>query len=164
MTGTHPLTAAIVAARANDFDGLRRLVDWPLTGAGRMVRALAGVFERDRSGVLVTGLAELETAADRPEITAEVLAEAAPSLAAGREIRRADPAAAQAALAVVRVPAPPSGLTAEQHARLTQLVTRAGAVHEVLVVVSDTGELPVAMAPDTGLLVLLLPDKRLAVT
>ncbi|HEY7225970.1 MAG TPA: hypothetical protein VH561_20515 [Micromonosporaceae bacterium] len=162
MTSTHPLTAAIAAARADDVDALRRLVDWPLTGAGRMVRALADVRHLDRARLLVTGLAELDGAAVRPEISDELLQDVAPRLAAATDIRRAAPAAAQAALESVRVPEPPAGISDEQRARLLELGRRAAAVQEVLLLVSAAHEeWPVAIAPDSGLLVLVLPDKRI---
>jgi hypothetical protein len=155
--GNHVLTQAITAARAQDYDTLQGLIDWPLTGAADLSRALAGVREPDRTTVVASGLAELDAAASRPDLVAEILADAAPRLAAAREIRVAQDAQHHAVLAALQVTPPPPGLTDEQRARLTALQARAATLHDVYLVVSDTGELPVVVTPDTGRLVLLLP-------
>jgi hypothetical protein len=146
--GNHVLTQAITAARAQDYDTLQGLIDWPLTGAADLSRALAGVREPDRTTVVASGLAELDAAASRPDLVAEILAD---------EIRVAQDAQHHAVLAALQVTPPPPGLTDEQRARLTALQARAATLHDVYLVVSDTGELPVVVTPDTGRLVLLLP-------
>ncbi|MBX6750729.1 MAG: hypothetical protein IRY85_13835 [Micromonosporaceae bacterium] len=158
VEGSHPLAAAIAAARAGDLDTLRGLIDWPLTGIGGIAQSLTGVLERDRAQVLATGLAELDSAADRAEIVAGVLRDVAPRLARAHQIERADPATIEPVLARLRVPPLPPGLTEAQSARLAGLGAQAAAIREVFLVITETESLPVAMTPDGTRLVLVLPD------
>jgi hypothetical protein len=152
---TDVLTAAIIAARAGDLDRLRGLVDWPLSGAATIGRSLAGVLERDRASVAASGLAELDAAAYEPGVVDELLRDVAPRLAATREIRWAEPEVRDAALAALRIPDPPPGLTDEQRARLGDLRDRAAALGLVYLLLGDYGQMPIARTQDTDRLVLI---------
>jgi hypothetical protein len=154
--GADALTAAVNAARAGDLNRLRDLVDWPLSGAGQIGQSLPGVLERDRADVAASGLAELDSAATDPVVIDEILRPLAERLAGAREIRPADARASASALAILRVPAPPSGLTDAQRERLTELAERSAALRDVYLVVDDRGEVPLAVTADSGRLVLVL--------
>jgi hypothetical protein len=151
------LTLAIAAAREGDLDRLRGYVDWPLSGAASIGRSLAGVLERDRASVAASGLAELDAAADDPGVVAALLQDVAPRLATTQEIRWAEDETRDAALAALRVPDAPPGLTDDQRARLDELRARAAAVRLVYVLVGDFEQMPVARTEDTDRLV-LIPD------
>ncbi|HEY2669701.1 MAG TPA: hypothetical protein VGJ07_04920 [Rugosimonospora sp.] len=154
--GADALTAAVDAARAGDLNRLRDLVDWPLSGAGQISQSLPGVLERDRADVAASGLAELDSAATDPVVVDEILRPLAERLARAQEIRPADARASASALAILRVPAPPAGLTDAQRERLTDLSERAAALRDVYLVVDDRGEVPLAVTADSGRLVLVL--------
>jgi hypothetical protein len=156
--GAEVLRAAIDAARAGDLNRLSAMVDWPLSGAGQIGQSLPGVLERDRPRVAASGLAELDSAGGDPAVIEEIVRPLAERLAASREIRPAGARASADALAILRVPQPPSGLTEQQHQRLTDLAARAEALREVYLVVDDRGEVPIAVTSDSGMLVILLDD------
>jgi hypothetical protein len=86
----------------------------------------------------------------------EILRPLAERLARAQEIRPADARASASALAILRVPAPPAGLTDAQRERLTDLSERAAALRDVYLVVDDRGEVPLAVTADSGRLVLVL--------
>jgi hypothetical protein len=155
--GSRALSAAVDAARAGDLDALRGLVDWPLSGAGQVGRSLPGVLERDRASVAASGLAELDAAASDPAAVEDILRPLAWRLTSAREIRPADAGSASAALAALRVPAPPPGLTGAQRGRLIELGERVAALRDVYLIVDDRGAEPVVVAADPDRLV-LVPD------
>ncbi|GIH21331.1 hypothetical protein [Rugosimonospora africana] len=152
------LRAAVDAARAGDLYRLSAMVDWPLSGAGQIGQSLPGVLEQDRAEVTASGLAELDSVAADPSVIEEIVRPLAGRLVAAREIRPADARASAAALAILRVPAPPPGLTDEQRERLTELSVRVDALREVYEIVDDRGEVPVVVATDSGMLVIVLED------
>ncbi len=154
--GTDMITAAVSAARADDLDALRRLVDWPLTGAAQVASALAGVDERDRPEAAAGGLGELAGAERSTELVEEVLRPVAAVLAGAREIRVAEPVEQAAVLAALRVPEVPVGLPGEQVAQFDRLRARAARLSEVYVVSGDAGQLRLVRAADSEQLVLLL--------
>ncbi len=55
----------LAAAQARDVVQMHRLVDWPLSGAARMTRALAHVEAAQRDELARQGLAELRRDEDR---------------------------------------------------------------------------------------------------
>ena len=150
------LAAAVTAAREDDLDRLRGLVDWPLTGVGQMAQSLAGVLERDRERVTASGLAELDAAAADPSMVEEILRPLARRLAGARDIGPAGEPARSAALAVLRVPPLPPGLNQAQRHRMVELGERAAAIREVYLIADGEGGQPVAVAADSYLLVLIL--------
>lgn len=154
--GTDIITSAVSAARAGDLDALRRLVDWPLTGAAEVASALAGVDERDRPEAAASGLDELAGAERNIELVEEVLRSVAVVLAGTREVRVAEPREQGAVLAAVRVPDVPAGLPSEHVAQFDRLRARAARLSEVYVVSGDAGQMILARAADSGQLVLLL--------
>jgi hypothetical protein len=154
--GTDVIAAVVNAARAGDLDALRRLVDWPLTGAASIARPLPAVDEADRAPGVASGLTELDAAATNSELVEEVLRPLVVRLADTREVRRATPQVSQSVLARLQVPHVPPGLTAEQEERLNDLRQRAAKLSQVYVAVDHQGEFPLVHAADTGLVVLVL--------
>jgi hypothetical protein len=150
------LTRAIAAARAGDADTVRRLVDWPMTGASVMLNTLDAVDEADRAGNVAEGLAELDGAADDPAIVGNILAEQAEFLVPATDVRAADEVERAGVVASLRIRPVPAGLTPEQMARVDGLRARAELISDVYTVEAPAGRQPYAIAPDTGLLVLLL--------
>jgi hypothetical protein len=151
------MTAAVAASRAGDLDRLRTLVDWPLTGAGQVAVSLGGVLEPDRAGIAESGLAELDQAADDPEMVEEILAPLAARLASARQIAPAAPQSVTVAVDALRVPPLPPGLTGAQQDRLTALGERIDRIRAGYLVMDGAGNvMPLCVAPDTGLLVLVL--------
>lgn len=155
--GAHPLNQAIDAARANDEDTLRGLIDWPVASAGSFCRALGRLPESMRAEVAASGLAELATAASRPEVTMQYLTDLAPLLLGARDITGAAEPRRGEVLSALRVASTPAGLTPDQVAGLDALRARTALLTEVYLVRGDAGEVAIALAPDTGLLVPLLP-------
>jgi hypothetical protein len=154
---TTVLQRVLVAASQQNRDAVRGLVDWSLTGAPAMARALHGVLEADRARVAAAGLAELAASASRPELGDEILADVWPVLAGAREVRYASESERADAIGALQLPPAPPGLLEEQRAQLEALRGRAARIAEVYVIVADAGVLPVAIAADTGRLVFVLP-------
>jgi len=94
--GRDVLTAAVDAARSDDLDSLRALVDWPMSGVGVIAQSLSDVVEPARVEVVASGLADLDAAAASPHMVEEILRPLAARLAAAREIRPAGPEEAAA--------------------------------------------------------------------
>ncbi|WP_238006743.1 hypothetical protein KZZ52_24135 [Dactylosporangium sp. AC04546] len=149
---------AIDAARADDADTLRRLIDWPLVGARDVGRGLGRIPASMRVEVVSSGLHELEIAATHPEVVAEYLVELAPWLLAARGVAVETGERRAAALAALQFEPVPPGLPEELAARIERLRARAAQVSEVYVVHGDLGGLTVMYAPDTRRLVPLLPS------
>jgi hypothetical protein len=148
------IDAAIAAARSRDLDTLRALVDWPLSGAADMASALPNVDERDRAAGAASGLRELMEAERDTSLIAEFLLPVAVKLVEATQVRPADPAVRDAAVAAIQVPPLPSGLTPDQIATFDQLRARAARVSDVYVVSGAAGEAIVLWTADTGRLVL----------
>jgi hypothetical protein len=89
-------------------------------------------------------------------MVANVLAEEATYLVHAQGIEVADEQERADALRALQVPPVPAGLTDEQMIRVEELRRRAALLTDVYVVVTPIGRKPYAIAPDTGLLVLLL--------
>ncbi|MGA8115828.1 MAG: hypothetical protein WCA46_19375 [Actinocatenispora sp.] len=155
---THPLVERAIECARDDPAGLRSLIDWPVSGLRRVVGGLTEVPERDRAMVVSSGLDELDAAADSPDLVADVLRPLAARFAAAREVRVASPGQRQLALAGWRVPTVPAGLTDAQGRRLSTVRDRTATLDEVLVLVDERDQLPVAPVPGTGLLAVRLPD------
>lgn len=150
------IDSAIAAARARDLDALRRLVDWPLTGAVEIASGLPGVDEPDRATAAASGLRDLDAAGRQTDLVAEILVPVAAVLVDADEVRPAGPAERAEAVAAIQVPAVPPGLTPEQVALFDRLRARAAQVSEAYLVRGRAGEVTLLRAADTGLLVLLM--------
>ena len=150
------LVRAVTAAKAGDAETVRRLIDWPLSGAAVMLGPLLAIDERDRAANSARGFAELDGAADDPTMVAHVLAEQAEFLVPAQDIQVADDGERAEVLGALQIPPVPPGLTPDQMERVEQLRIRAARLSEVYVVVGPAGRQPYAIAPDTGLLVLVL--------
>jgi hypothetical protein len=150
------LTRAVAAARAGDAETVRRLIDWPMTGAAVMLNVLDAVDEWDRATSSARGFAELDGAAGDAEMVGNILATQAEFLVPADDIQVADETERAEVVAALQVLPVPPGLTPEQMARVDQLRARAALIHDVYIVVAPAGRQPYAIAPDTGLLVLLL--------
>jgi len=145
------LAAALIAARQGARHELCRLVDWPLSGVARMVRALHQVDEGDRRRVVARGLAELGGVAPHDATVAAL----STRLAAVSGTRPASPAEQATALETIRPPAPPPGLTPARARQLARLAERTRAVTEVWIAEHPSGRhLPIAILPDSGRLLL----------
>jgi hypothetical protein len=154
---TRVLERILIAASRQDRDAVRGLIDWPLTGAPAMARALYGVLEADRARVAATGLAELAASAARPELSDEILSDIWPILAGAREARLASEPERADTIGALQLPPPPPGLAEEQRVQLEALRGRAARMSEAYVIVADAGTLPVAITAETRRLVLVLP-------
>jgi hypothetical protein len=154
---TRVLQRILIAASRQDRDAVRGLIDWPLTGAPAMAKALYGVLEADRARVAATGLAELAASANRPELTDGILNEIWPILAGALEARTASEPERADAIGALQLPPPAPGLVEEQREQLDALRGRAAMMREVYVIVADAGVLPVALTAETRRLVLVLP-------
>jgi hypothetical protein len=150
------LTRAVAAVRAGDAEALRRMIDWPMTGAAKTLYSLASTPERERAENVAIGLAELDLASTDPLQVTNVLAAQAPLLGAATDIRVAPTWQRREVLAALRVPPMPAGLTAEQLTRIDALRARAELITDVYVVITASAQQPYAIAADTGLLVLML--------
>lgn len=132
------------AAAAEDLAALHALVDWELTGAAPLARALTAVDAADRAAVARRGFEELDRGARDPDAVRSKLGDLLRALVGG-DVR---PGSAEIA-AAVRVPDPPEGLDPEQERRLGELRERAASVQEALVVERPhAAGLPLAVAPD----------------
>lgn len=154
----HPARRAVEAARRNELDRLRSLVDWPLSGFPSLaegLNGLDGVDDTTLAWAVGSALAELAAAARDPEAMAGPLRQLRTRLAGSVEVRRASPETTHRALLKMRAPEVPVTLPDDDRRRLREMAERAAAVHEVVVSVDGRGEMPLAVAPDTGLLVVL---------
>jgi hypothetical protein len=93
---------------------------------------------------------QVDAAAGDPYLAQDVLEPVRERLAVARAVRPADAGTRAAALERLRVPEPPSGLSAEQAARFARLGQLAAALRDVYVVDTDLGPLPLAVAADTA--------------
>jgi len=154
--GLDLVAAAITAAGADDLDTLRRLVDWPLTGAAQIVAGLSDVSEQDRSAAVASGLAELHAAQQDTTLVEDILRPLAAILAATQEVRPTESAAALAALRVP--PLTVRGLTDDQVAELERLRTRVAALAEVYQATGAAGEVSLVHGAGADQLVLVLDE------
>src|SRR5688572_17283538 len=110
------------AADAEDLGALHALVDWELTGAAPLARALADAG--DRAEIARRGLAEIELSARDPELVRSRLGDLMRALT-GADV---GPAASGAGVEAVQVPPTPDGLEPGQASRLDELRARAATV------------------------------------
>jgi hypothetical protein len=150
------LSRAVAAVRAGDADALRRMIDWPLTGAAKTLHSLSATSEDERAENVAIGLAQLDLASTEPLQVANILVVQAGLLVQAADIRVAAEWERQEVLAALRVPPMPPGLTAHQLARIAALRARAELLADVYVVITPSTWQPYAIASDTGLLVLVL--------
>src|SRR5262245_44851336 len=134
-----PLVSRAVQTAHRDADGLRLLIDWPLSVAGDILRDVAELPEEDRSWVLESGLNELDCAALDAKVVADVLPRLAVMFGSGRAIRLGDHAPRRLAMGGWAVPEPPAGLTPEQTSRVAALRTRAATLDAVYLLVGEAG-------------------------
>lgn len=129
MTRPEILDTALTAARDADRETLHGLVDWTLTGAGRMSRALPGIDVDTRADAAAQGFAEMESVAPDGAAVRRLAA----TLTAATDVRPASAEERAAALDAIRVADPAPGLTAEQSAELNRLAALAAQVTDVWV-------------------------------
>jgi hypothetical protein len=144
------------AARHRRFDDMRRLIDWPLTGAPRVALQLTALDPEDReyygSG-LVPGLF---TAGESPEQVERVLSQVAYAVGSHPTVSRPEPRERQDILDRLRVSeVPEQGLSGDLLTQLAQLRRRSAELSEVYLVSGGSVVFPVAWAPDSDRLVLL---------
>lgn len=151
----HPANRAIDAARRGDLDRLRALIDWPLSVLPPLSAGMAGLEDEARTWAISMALAEFDAAPTDTTAGAKPLRGLAGRLAAATELRAATPEARRTALLGLRPPETPVSLPGAERARLRELAARAEQVREVVVASTADRAIPLAVAPDTGLLVVL---------
>ncbi|MGA8115827.1 MAG: hypothetical protein WCA46_19370 [Actinocatenispora sp.] len=152
----HPARRAIQAAQRGDLDELRSLIDWPLSVLPSLAEGLDGLDDRSRAWAIGSALAEFEAArTDRAAAEAPVRSLAV-RLAGALQVRSASVETRRGALRRLRIPDVPVTLPPDERHRLRELSSRATAVTAVVVALDARGEVPLAVAPDTGLLVVLV--------
>jgi len=156
VAGSELLQAMIDAAKAGDADTVRRMIDWPLSGAAEMLYATSVLPEDERADAASDGLVEIQTAGDRPDVVGYVLAEQAEFLVPATAVESAQPWERLEALAGVRVPPTPAGLTPEQEVTVDGLRDRSVPLTEVWIAVGAGYRQPYVFVPDTGKLAILL--------
>jgi hypothetical protein len=151
------LNMALAAVQSGDAETLHRTIDWPLTGAAKTLNSLPATPARQRAASVAIALAQLDLASTDPSRVADVLADQARLLSQAADIRVALHRERREVLTALRIPPTPTGLTAEQLTSIDALRARAELVTDVYVVITrTTTRQPYAIAPDTGLLVLVL--------
>jgi hypothetical protein len=144
------------AARHQRFDDLRRLIDWPLTGAPRVALQLAEIDPADRDRYARDLIPGLFTAGENPERVQRVLWQVADIAGTHPTVRRPDPAERQEILDQLRVPElPAQGIGADLLAQLAELRRRSAEPTEVYLVSGGSQVFPLAWAPGSDRLVLL---------
>ena len=132
------------AADAEDLGALHALVDWELTGAAPLARALADVDAGDRAEIARRGLAEMELSGRDVELVRSRLGDLLRALA-GADI---EVAPSGDGVEAVRVPPTPEGLDPDQAQRLEELRARAATVSDALAVKrARGGDLLLPVAP-----------------
>ncbi|HTJ32757.1 MAG TPA: hypothetical protein VL738_05960 [Dactylosporangium sp.] len=142
------------AALRRDLDGLRRAIDWPLTGAPRVAARLAEVEPAERDEWAGDMVPRLFTAGDTVEGVLQVLRQVVVLVGDDPAVHRPGAEEAREVLDRLLVPAVP-GLGGEPAARLAELARRAEALSEVYLVRGGPTLLPLVWAPDTDRLVLV---------
>ncbi|MBO0871272.1 MAG: hypothetical protein J2P15_22185 [Micromonosporaceae bacterium] len=158
----HPLAKAGQAAQAGDQVTLRSTVDWPLSGLPALADGLARTDAANRPLLVAMTLAEFDAAGTEPRIGAEPLRQLAGVLVAARRVFHAAPEERHRVLRRLRPPPLPLDLDEAAYQAMRALAARAALVDEVYIVAGERGELPLALAPDTGRLVVLPPTDGLA--
>jgi hypothetical protein len=149
-----PAARLRAAAIAEDLDALHAAVDWELTGAAPLVRALADVDPGDRAAIAARGLTELELSSLDADLVRSRLGDLLLALDGGT----IEAVAPDAAVRAVQVPPTPDGLEPGQERRLDELRARAATVSEALAIRRPHGtDLSLAVAPD-GERVILTED------
>jgi hypothetical protein len=137
------------AARARDIAAMHALVDWPLSAAPVLARAMVNMGPMDRAAVARDGVAAIyaSAAALQPAET-RALTELA-ELIDRSDVARADAELTAAALAEwVHVPNVESGPAEEELATLAEWRGRAENVEEVYCADTPSGSVLLAVAPD----------------
>jgi hypothetical protein len=149
------LNRLLGAGRAGDLDTVRELVDWPLTGAPRVIRMLRQMPEPDRADWARVWIRGLSTAGDRVQGVERVLGQLMPVLAGASGFRPADPAERRDLLTRFAVDTPPAGVGDDERDALVDLARRADGLDRVFLALADDVELPMAWAPDSDRMVML---------
>ncbi len=131
------------AAFGHDVDAMYELVDWGVTGAARMARAMAGLDEPRRSELARQGVEELR--GEPREVFSYRLAALASRLEAADPIRPATPDELEAIEGELAVPPVPDGTDAEVAATLDEMRTRAELITEAAVA-ERPGRPPIRLA------------------
>jgi hypothetical protein len=137
------------AARARDIAAMHALVDWPLSAAPVLARALLEIDPAHRAAAARDGVAAIRaSAAALQPAEARALTELA-ELIDGSDVARADAAVTAAALAgSVHVPDVESGPADGDQATLAAWRGRAAEVDEMYRAETRLGPVLLALAPD----------------
>jgi hypothetical protein len=137
------------AARARDIATMHALVDWPLSAASLLARAIVDVDPAHRAAVARDGVAAIHASATALQpAEARALTELA-ELIDRSDVARADAEVTAVALAEsVHVPDVESGPADEELATLAQWRARAEDVEEVYRADTPSGSVLLALAPD----------------
>jgi hypothetical protein len=144
------------AASAGDAATVHALIDYPLSGAARVVRALAGVDLADRERIARSGLGELQRVSKMMALPNEVR-HILEQLAGSTSLRHATDEETLEALRRVHVPASPAGLTSMTESRLELLRQDVARLTNVYVIsAGEHKRLTVATSPAREQVVLIL--------
>ncbi|MGI5237758.1 hypothetical protein [Dactylosporangium sp. CA-139066] len=150
-----PLVERFVdATLRGDLNGMRRAIDWPLTGAPRVAARLAALDPAELEDWAGDMVPRLFTAGDTIEGVMPVLRQVTGLLGDSATIHRPDAEEAREILDRLRIP-PVPGLSEGHAARLAELSRRAESLSEVYLVHGGSAWLPLVWAPDTDRLVLV---------
>lgn len=127
----------IVAARLGDPITLNALVDWPVSGAGGLVRSLHDLDPGDRMDAAKVGLANLLSEGS-PEDGSFPLGSTVTRLAEGPQVRPATGQERRAALTALEIPALPPEIDLTTAAALGELAIRTSSITDVHVVTYAT--------------------------
>jgi hypothetical protein len=136
------------AARARNIAAMHALVDWPLSAASVLARAIVHTDPAHRAAVARDGVAAIRTSATALQpAEARALTELAELIDRG-DVARADAELAAVALAEwVHVPDVEPGPADEDRATLAGWRVRAAGVDEVYCVETPSGSVLLALAP-----------------
>jgi hypothetical protein len=151
---TDPIERFARAAVEHDVDAMYELVDWGVTGAAGMARAMAGLDEPRRSETARRGILELN--GEPRDAFSYRLGSLASRLEAAEPLRPATENELDDIRAELAVPPVPDGTAGDVGLALAEIRTRAEQIHEAsvadrprrsairLAVVGDTGKVAIA--------------------
>jgi len=148
---------ALEAAHDKDPDRLRKLIDWPLSGAAGVAADLLALPEVERAAVGEDRIWALYAQVHRTLAVNRPILWLLPVLAATTSVSRAVEPVRDEALAEIRPPADVPGVTAWARERLAALGGRLERLSDVFLLTGGPATLTVAVAPDSDRLVLLRP-------
>jgi hypothetical protein len=149
--GAGPAELFARAALGHDVNAMYELVDWGVTGAARMARAMAGLEEPRRSELARQGIGELN--GEPREALSSRLASLASRLETADPLRPATPDELEEIRSELSVPPVPDGTDADVAAALAEIRKRAESITEAaladrrgrsqvrLAVLGDTGKI-----------------------